>query len=118
MRPYQAARSEELKLKTTLAERLAWEFLREGRLFDLTFTRQEAIRGYYVDFFCEELRLALELDGPIHQEPEQAYHDEIRDNRLREEGIVVIRIPNEWLTWELLVNCVGRHLHRRVPRGT
>lgn len=46
--------------------------------------------GYYLDFYCHEARLAVELDGDQHL-PEA---DAIRDHALAAIGIETLRIPN------------------------
>lgn len=68
-----------LRRRATASEKLAWELLRNRRLLGLKFRRQQVIRGYVVDFYCAELRLALEIDGGIHHEPEQA--NEVQSRR-------------------------------------
>ena len=54
-------------------------------------TRQ-AIWGYRIfDFWCHELGVAVESDGPEHRADYDAYRDEYN---LRRSGIVVVRIRN------------------------
>ena len=87
----------------TPSERLVWETLRGRRLCGYKFRRQHPIfvnistnghKTYYIiDFYCTELRLAVEIDGPIHEE--QVEYDMRRDQLLREKGIHVVRIKNE-----------------------
>lgn len=62
----------------TSSEQLAWELLRNRRCLGLKFRRQQVIRGYIVDFYCAELRLALEIDGPIHQRADRVDEDALR----------------------------------------
>ncbi len=47
----------------TAAEAAAWVLLRDRRCLGLKFRRQHVIRGFIVDFYCAELRLAVEVDG-------------------------------------------------------
>ena len=56
-----ALRSRELRQAQTLAERRAWYLLRNRNVAGLKFRRQQAIDDYTVDFYCPDLRLALEL---------------------------------------------------------
>jgi very-short-patch-repair endonuclease len=51
----------------TEVEERAWEILRDRRLLELKFRRQQVIRGFIVDFYCAEHHLAIELDGPVHE---------------------------------------------------
>ena len=60
--------------------------------------RQYSICGYIVDFYCAELKLAIELDGLQHLEgPDIAAYDGLRDNALQKRGIETVRIRNETL---------------------
>jgi len=77
-----------------LAERRAWYLLRNRHVGGLKFRRQQPIDRYTVDFYCPELRLALELDGGVHSQPSQLKRDKAKDEYLRALGIRVVRIPN------------------------
>ena len=48
-----------------------------------------------MDFYCAELRLAVEVDGTIHGGRTQAEYDEARSRALATAGISVVRISNE-----------------------
>jgi len=63
-------------------------------MLGLKFRRQFPIEGYIVDFYCDELRLVVELDGAVHEEPNQARNDEVRDIHLKELGFQIVRVPN------------------------
>jgi imidazole glycerol-phosphate synthase subunit HisF len=47
-----------------------------------------------VDFFCDELRLVLEVDGGVHLEAEQQARDLERQAIIEGLGLRVLRIPN------------------------
>jgi len=47
-----------------------------------------------VDFFCEEVRLAVELDGGRHSDERQLAYDALRTQVLEEQGIRVLRFWN------------------------
>ena len=76
----------------TYQEKVLWYALRRNSLDGLHFRRQQIIRGYIVDFYCHRARLAIEVDGRVHDG--QTEYDEFRDRVLAEEGITVLRIPN------------------------
>jgi uroporphyrinogen-III synthase len=63
-------------------------------MLGLKFHRQFPIANYIVDFYCEQLRLVLELDGCVHDDPKQARSDEIRNTHLQDLGYRVLRVPN------------------------
>ena len=58
------------------------------------FRRQHPIGPYVADFFCAELGLVLEIDGAVHNNPEQQFHDRERTLVLQGLGFEVIRISN------------------------
>ncbi len=91
----QKARRRELRNRPTDAEHLLWYQLRGGQLDGRKFRRQHGIGPYIVDFYCPEEKLAVELDGDIHNEPEVKEHDEIRDHYLTSHGVHVLRFGNE-----------------------
>ena len=64
----------------TPAEAAAWALLRNRRCLGLKFRRQHVIRGFIVDFYCPELRLAVEVDGTVHRGRTQAEYDEAVDH--------------------------------------
>jgi len=84
-----------MRQKPTDAERTVWAALRDRRCLGYRFKRQVVIEGLIVDFYCRELRLAIELDGAVHQTPEGQLRDRARDTHLRSCGIRVIHLQNE-----------------------
>jgi very-short-patch-repair endonuclease len=57
----------------------------------LRFRRQHPIGSYILDFYCPSAHLCVEVDGPVHDEPEQIGHDEARDAWLVSHGVHVLR---------------------------
>ena len=93
----------ELRQRATDAERSAWEVLRDRRCLGLKFRRQQVIRGFIVDFYCAELRLAIELDGAVHGDPDHRFRDSVRDMVLASEAeVLVVAIPNALVSEERL----------------
>ena len=84
-----------LRSRSTEAENILWEHLRGKKLAGLKFKRQYSVDHFVVDFYCTELKLAIELDGMIHSDKEIKNHDENRDGYLSEFGIQILRIKNE-----------------------
>ncbi len=83
----------QLRKNMTHAERVFWARVRGRRLQGLYFRRQSVVGGYIVDFYCSELRLAIELDGPIHDQ--RRAHDRQRDRTMQWLGVRVARVTNE-----------------------
>jgi very-short-patch-repair endonuclease len=59
------------------------------------FHRQKPVDNYILDFFCNELNLGIELDGLTHRWEEVAIKDELKENRLNELGIKVLRFADD-----------------------
>lgn len=114
---YKLRRAREFRKRPTAAERRAWELLRDRRILGVKFRRQHCIRGFVVDFYCHELRLVLEIDGPVHHTPEQKAYDAERTAILEGLGLRVVRIPNETVARETLL-AVLSPLSRIRERGT
>ena len=93
--PLLRAAARELRKEQTPAEETLWSLLRDRRLLRIKFRRQVPIGSFIVDFYCHRESLVVELDGPIHQEPPQAAHDENRDSYLRSIGLTVLRFTND-----------------------
>ncbi|MBX3666513.1 MAG: methionine--tRNA ligase [Burkholderiales bacterium] len=85
-----------LRQEQTDAEQLIWALLRNRRLADRKFRRQHPVKlddaNYILDFYCDELKLAVELDGSQHQQA--AEKDAARAAALGKAGISTIRFWN------------------------
>jgi len=57
-----------------------------------SFRRQHPIGPYVLDFYCAQVKLAVEVDGRGHLDDRQIDHDERRNAWLRSQGIEVLRI--------------------------
>jgi very-short-patch-repair endonuclease len=53
----------ELRQKQPDAEQLMWGLLRNRRLCGAKFRYQHPLEPYVLDFYCEDAKLAVELDG-------------------------------------------------------
>jgi very-short-patch-repair endonuclease len=86
-------RARALRREMTLPEVVLWRALRRGAVAELRFRRQHPLGPYVLDFYCAAARLAVEVDGAVHDLPEQAAHDEKRIAWLGEQGIRLLRVP-------------------------
>ena len=82
-----------LRKEQTKSEKLVWELLKNRRFMGLKFRRQHIIEGFIVDFYCHDLKLAIEVDGSIHLK--QKDYDQLRQEVIESEGIQVLRITNK-----------------------
>jgi very-short-patch-repair endonuclease len=86
--------AETLRRDMTRAERLLWMGLRRygagGR-----FRRQHPVGPFILDFCCPALRLVIELDGAVHDDPARTRRDVARTAWLQAQGYRVHRFRNE-----------------------
>ncbi|MDQ0464924.1 very-short-patch-repair endonuclease [Caulobacter ginsengisoli] len=92
-RPRTLKFAQHLRRNLSLPEGLLWELLKGRKTGGLKFRRQHPVGSYILDFFCAELRLAVEIDGQQHTYAAQIEHDRARDAWLAERGIRVLRFP-------------------------
>jgi very-short-patch-repair endonuclease len=85
----------QLRSQLTGSEQELWSALRDSRLHGIKFRRQHPFGPYVLDFFCVKAQLAVELDGGIHDRPEQRDYDSERTAYLETNGLRVLRFRNE-----------------------
>jgi very-short-patch-repair endonuclease len=64
--------------------------LRRDRVGKIKFRRQHPVGPYILDFYCAAAKLAIEIDGAVHNEPKQIAHDRRRTAWLHERGVRVV----------------------------
>jgi len=84
-----------LRKTQTKTEKLLWACLRRKRLNGLKFRRQHPLGRYIADFYCPEVRLAIELDGTVHNLKDQKDYDELRKEMVEVHRVWVLRIRNQ-----------------------
>ena len=97
------SRARQLRMNSTEVEKRLWNRLRARQLDGHKFRRQHYVAGYYLDFACEELMVAVELDGGQHNEDGAKQRDEVRTARLQQSGWRVLRFWNN----EVIENIEG-----------
>ncbi len=86
-------RARNLRNNSTLSEVLLWEEIKNKRILGYKFLRQKPIGNYIVDFFCNKLKLVIEIDGESHTEDRFEY-DMGRQKKLESMGITVLRFDD------------------------
>lgn len=114
------AYAREMRNRMTDAEALLWMMLRNRRIAGAKFRRQHPVGRYILDFYCDEKRLGIELDGGQHSEAVE--YDKQRDSWLRVQGIQVLRFWNNQMLTETEVvleviyqAIVEANLNKKVP---
>jgi len=83
-----------LRKSSTDAEQALWKILRNRQLNGIKFRRQFPIENYILDFYCPELKLAIEADGVQHYEDNNRKNDDIRSSNLNKQGVTILRFSN------------------------
>ena len=77
-----------LRNSSTLSEVLLWRQIK-GQTLKYEFHRQVPIDEFIVDFYCHELKLAIEIDGDSHNDKYD--YDVSRQTTLQDLGVKFIR---------------------------
>ena len=106
-----------LRERETWGERLMWSWLRDKRFSKYKFRRQHPVGPHFLDFFCSEARLNIEVDGSQHGWPENRRADDERDAWLAAQGIKTLRFWNGRLRREkeIIRDTIWRALAERAP---
>ena len=64
-------KARELRNNSTTSEIKLWMYLKNKQMLGYDFHRQKPLDEYIVDFFCNELMLAIEIDGLSHYNSEK-----------------------------------------------
>ena len=87
--------AKEFRKRSTPAEALLWEALRDKQLDGVKFYRQRPFTRYILDFYAPAVKLVIEIDGGIHETRGQKEYDKIRTDFLEANELTVIRFTNE-----------------------
>src|SRR3989344_5198021 len=87
-------RRQDLRLKSTLAEKILWERLRRSGL-GLKFFRQYSVDAFVIDFYCPTQKIAIEIEGSIHNETKVIGYDKFRYRYLEAFGIRFLKFTNQ-----------------------
>jgi len=93
-------RAEEMRKNPTEAESVLWNALR-GSGLGVKFRQQHIIEDFIVDFYCNEYKVTVEVDGGYHNTSEQTVSDAERTARLNELGYTELRFTNEEVLHDL-----------------
>ena len=77
------------------AEAVVWAKLKGRQMLGYKFRRQYSVERYVVDFYCPELKLAVEIDGDSHFQEESRDDDKLRQAFIESFDIQFLRFTNE-----------------------
>ncbi len=87
-------RASQLRRNMTTAEKALWAKLK-AKKSGFTFRRQHPINFYIADFYCDKARLAIEVDGSIHDIISVRLRDQGREDEFEKYGILTLRFTND-----------------------
>lgn len=82
----------EQRREPSAMEEYLWERL-SRQPFGCKFRRQHPIGDFVLDCYCAQVRLAIEIDGPVHRA--RTRYDDWRDAQLQALGIAVWRVRDD-----------------------
>jgi very-short-patch-repair endonuclease len=83
-----------LRKNMPLAEKLLWAKLRSKSVNGYKFRRQYSVEKYVIDFYCPQLKLAVEIDGESHFIEGAEDADRNRQSEIEQFGITFLRFTN------------------------
>jgi len=103
----------------TKSEAILWQALRAGRLGGRKFRRQHPVGPYVLDFYCDAARLAVEVDGGVHEWDDRQLSDAVRDAWLAQRGVRTLRLPARLVEENTpkALAMIGEALDWRAPSG-
>ena len=91
-KPHLKEIAKQLRQNMTLSEVLLWNELKQKKIQGYDFDRQKPILNYIVDFYCKDLKLAIEIDGNSHDNNFE--NDLIRQKEIECLGVSFIRFTD------------------------
>jgi very-short-patch-repair endonuclease len=86
-------KARQLRNNSTTSEIKLWMFLKDKQILGYDFHRQKPLDEYIVDFFCNELMLAIEIDGLSHHSSSE--YDIARQIKLESLGVRFLRFEDD-----------------------
>ncbi len=85
-------RAKRLRGRLSLPEGLLWRRIKASQFQGLHFRKQHPLGPYVLDFYCDALKLCIEVDGGFHGTEDRPERDARRDAWLSRQGICTLRI--------------------------
>ena len=99
--PRKVSTARRLRVEATTPERVLWSRLKGRALHGWKFRRQHPFGPFVLDFVCLEAKLAIEIDGAAHFEPDAVARDRRRQAWIEREGLSVFRVTASALATDL-----------------
>ena len=118
----------DLRKNQTFAESIMWQLLRNRKIEGFKFNRQfpfkyEGVgnnnyKFFIADFYCNEKKLIIEIDGSSHDSEEAKINDEIRQERLESLGVRFLRFTDADVkrNMEMVLNSIDHWIDEQTHR--
>jgi len=108
--------SRALRRNMSLPEILLWEQLRR-KTTGRKWRKQHPAGPYSLDFYCDAVKLCVEVDGEAHDRGSEPARDARRDAWLAAGGIETLRIPAAEVLANLngVLDWIEEHARKRAP---
>ncbi|TAK56967.1 endonuclease domain-containing protein [Patescibacteria group bacterium] len=106
--------AQNLRRSGNLSEVLLWNQIKSKKL-GVKFLRQKPVDKYIIDFYCNELNLAIEIDGVSHDAKVES--DVERQNMLESKGIRFLRFSDTEVkrNIESVVKEIKEFINNKIP---
>jgi very-short-patch-repair endonuclease len=85
---------QKLRNNMTKAEKMLWDKIKGKQIESCKFRRQYSVAQFIIDFYCPELKLAIEIDGESHFQEDAVRYDQQRQIFIESAGIIFLRFTN------------------------
>ena len=109
-----------LRNNLTPAEATLWKLIKNKKLEGRKFRRQHSIGNYILDFYCPELKIAIELDGEDHYWDEGIKRDKIKTAFLKTFNIEILRFENKTVFQdpEFVLKIIKKKIRDTTPHSS
>jgi very-short-patch-repair endonuclease len=94
-RTSEKTKRQQLRRNMTKAEFMLWQKLKGKQLEGVKFRSQYGVGRFVVDFYCTELKLAIEIDGESHFQDGVQEYDQQRQAFIESVVILFLRFTND-----------------------
>ncbi len=94
-RTSEKTKRQQLRRNMTKAEFMLWQKLKGKQLEGVKFRSQYGVNRFVVDFYCTELKLAIEIDGESHFQDGVQEYDQQRQAFIESVVILFLRFTND-----------------------
>ena len=111
--PKLTERSRELRNRSTLAEVLLSNQLKQRKMLSYSFLRQRPIHKYILDFYCPRWKLVIEVDGESHRN--KFHNDQTREQDLKNLGLHFLRFNDRHVKHDMrnVLRCIQNWIEQR-----